>query len=531
MLSKNPNLSPAVVDSILEITALDLGPAGKDNDFGAGRIDALEAVNYVTGSGGPMLFARAVAVHDSQPGGNNNGRLDPGENARLRITLRNSGGAACNNTVGTFISGDARLTVNDPDGAWGDIPSGGEATNTNDPFAVTASGLIPPGTVVACTLVVTGDSADYSTRINVALTVGVPPPRPGMIIWGPRLPSNQPTQWGLYGLTYNTAEDLIYCAYYMAPTIYKYSSDSLLTVQGTVTAPEDSCTDIDYCSYDNTFWLVGNASKTLYKITPTGTVLRQFSLAFADYPLGVTEFEDEHTVFISDRRNQGQTQQRLFVLDTAGNLLDTIIHPVAGNYGSRCLSLDDGTPTNPPSLINLFTWFNVGGTAIDSTGVLEIDRVGNTVLNRFKFTNTAWNPRGVEVDPRDGSYWITIMQGTTPDNQIMKVVGFNYGVGVEEERGLPARPTRLKVEAFPNPFTGRTMLSVALPGTGAVDLKVFDNNGRLVRVLASGAPVSRRANWAWDGRDRDGRTVAPGVYFYRASAAGDEAWGKVILSR
>ncbi|MGC9111806.1 MAG: S8 family peptidase, partial [candidate division WOR-3 bacterium] len=40
MLSKNPNLTPAVVDSILEVTAVDLGSAGKDNDFGAGRIDA-----------------------------------------------------------------------------------------------------------------------------------------------------------------------------------------------------------------------------------------------------------------------------------------------------------------------------------------------------------------------------------------------------------------------------------------------------------------------------------------------------------
>ncbi|MBM3313300.1 T9SS type A sorting domain-containing protein [candidate division WOR-3 bacterium] len=44
MLSKNPELTPAEVDSILEVTALDLGPAGKDNDFGAGRIDALAAV-------------------------------------------------------------------------------------------------------------------------------------------------------------------------------------------------------------------------------------------------------------------------------------------------------------------------------------------------------------------------------------------------------------------------------------------------------------------------------------------------------
>ena len=45
MLQKNPELTPLEIDSILETTAIDLGSAGKDNDFGAGRIDALNAVN------------------------------------------------------------------------------------------------------------------------------------------------------------------------------------------------------------------------------------------------------------------------------------------------------------------------------------------------------------------------------------------------------------------------------------------------------------------------------------------------------
>lgn len=44
MLSKNPTLTPAQIDSIIETTALDRGPAGKDNDYGAGRIQALEAI-------------------------------------------------------------------------------------------------------------------------------------------------------------------------------------------------------------------------------------------------------------------------------------------------------------------------------------------------------------------------------------------------------------------------------------------------------------------------------------------------------
>ncbi len=47
MLSKNHDLLPVQIDSILQTTALDLGPEGKDNDYGAGRVRAWEAVRSI----------------------------------------------------------------------------------------------------------------------------------------------------------------------------------------------------------------------------------------------------------------------------------------------------------------------------------------------------------------------------------------------------------------------------------------------------------------------------------------------------
>ncbi|TKJ42473.1 hypothetical protein CEE37_01965 [candidate division LCP-89 bacterium B3_LCP] len=49
MLHKDPSLTPADLDMYLETTAIDWGSPGKDNDHGAGKIDALVAVSAVPG--------------------------------------------------------------------------------------------------------------------------------------------------------------------------------------------------------------------------------------------------------------------------------------------------------------------------------------------------------------------------------------------------------------------------------------------------------------------------------------------------
>jgi len=47
MIERNPSLTPADVRKILMSTAKDLGPKGKDRDFGAGLVNALQAVTAV----------------------------------------------------------------------------------------------------------------------------------------------------------------------------------------------------------------------------------------------------------------------------------------------------------------------------------------------------------------------------------------------------------------------------------------------------------------------------------------------------
>ena len=51
-----------------------------------------------------------------------------------------------------------------------------------------------------------------------------------------------------------------------------------------------------------------------------------------------------------------------------------------------------------------------------------------------------------------------------------------------------------------------------------VCLRVYDISGRLVQVLEDSEIEAGRHTAVWDGRDREGRSVASGVYFCRLEA-------------
>jgi subtilisin family serine protease len=66
MKSKDPNITPSQISEILEMTALHLGSAGKNNTYGSGRVDAFEAVNEVFGEPIPPYPAENPVPADDQ---------------------------------------------------------------------------------------------------------------------------------------------------------------------------------------------------------------------------------------------------------------------------------------------------------------------------------------------------------------------------------------------------------------------------------------------------------------------------------
>jgi subtilisin family serine protease len=555
MLSKNANLSPAVVDSILEVTAIDLGPSGKDNDFGAGRIDALAAVNYVGGSGGPLLNLQSTQVIDST--GNNNGRLDPGETAKLLMTLRNSGGAACNSVNGKFRVYDARLTVSDSAGAWGNIAVGGTATNTANWFQVAADAGIPPGTAFTCSLFVTGDSADYAKTFPVSLTVG------------------QPATPGALLMTHDTG----YCKL----TVSAQGSigyDIPTSGQGSgFCYPKASTSSLFYSSF-----LMGNAATYVadhfYGMPASGspnTDLRPVDSLRAMVPplAGDEHFRGSYSdAGHSAPKNLKVTQNSyqvaatgyddfaVLVFDIQNNGSGAVNGMYAGTWSDLDVGADPATNTSFADTVRRFMYMRQSSSANPTVGVkilapqsfANLTSVDHNVWvypdtcvtdnQKFRFLNGTivqrnstraydWSVVG-SVGPFDlpvgNTYRFAVAfvggadENTAKANADSAQSWYDHNVGVLEspQQSQVARA----LELVPNPFTGRTMVRYNVRVPGRVRIAAVDVTGRVVANLFNADVAAGKGELVWQPKG-----IANGVYFIKLETPDGKATQRALLVR
>jgi hypothetical protein len=85
---------------------------------------------------------------------------------------------------------------------------------------------------------------------------------------------------------------------------------------------------------------------------------------------------------------------------------------------------------------------------------------------------------------------------------------------------------------MPNPFQARTVLAYDLARSGAVELRIYDVSGRLVRSLVSGAvQEAGRHSVEWDGRNAAGAATGAGLYFGRIDVGGESDVRRVVRVR
>ncbi len=159
LLSKNIQLSPADINMALENTAVELGAPGKDNIFGSGRVDALEAFNAVNFPG-PSYFAHTI--NDAS----GNGEIEAGENVQLSIEMWNGNENPFSNVMVTLSTDSPYLTFTDNTELYGNFAPD-QYINIVDGFDFDMAANTPGNETVVITVFATDGTEEWTTSFDL----------------------------------------------------------------------------------------------------------------------------------------------------------------------------------------------------------------------------------------------------------------------------------------------------------------------------------------------------------------------------
>jgi Tol biopolymer transport system component len=171
---------------------------------------------------------------------------------------------------------------------------------------------------------------------------------------------------------------------------------------------------------------------------------------------------------------------------------------------------------------------------------LELLAARHSRLGDMKQTTSAADGAAAPLVPGDTLTMDFASGGTIPAGSVRDYFFLSTGVysgtaplaqqGSVTE-GAPL-PTQLALaQNHPNPFDRTTTIEFALPQPAPVRLEIFDLQGRLVAVLASGLWPAGFQSVQWDRRDGRGALARPGVYLYRLTAGEFRDTKKLLLSK
>ncbi len=103
--------------------------------------------------------------------GDANGVLDPGETDNMYLQIKNLGSITAENVTGILSSNSSKITVEDADGNFGNVPPNNSVTNISNQFTITADTNLIPGTVIPLELTLNTQSG-FQQILYVNIQIG-----------------------------------------------------------------------------------------------------------------------------------------------------------------------------------------------------------------------------------------------------------------------------------------------------------------------------------------------------------------------
>jgi len=548
MLQKNPTLSPAGIDSILEQTARDAGAPGKDNVMGAGVIDAFAAVSAVSLDLLPNL---EMAAYHPDPGGN--GTLDPGELADVTFAIGNPGFAGATGVVGHLeIEGNPHVAVLQGDAGFPDIPAGLTGENVAVPFRLAVSPVAPQGLPFTMYLTV-GTAEGFERTFDVQGYVGLPEHRThdvGAVYL--TVTDNGGVGYlddgrarGL-GMGLRGQPSMLFISSLWAGTDALHLCNNDLRADGadpaewqTRLAPSGRVQDLMGEFGDQAF---RSAFTDSGLAEPLGIEVTQTSWAYegvgSDH-LVIVQFEFRNTSAQTVEGYHAGLFMDWDVLDSMDNSGHTdatrqaawICHETGTCFGATVVG---DAPVSNLSLIENPVYLYPESHVPDLT---KIQFLTGDLRVPASETMTDWSCI-VAVGPLDipaGESRVAAFALVHGADEAEFLAGCAQAAALYSPiSSVPDRewtpvPAYALAQNSPNPFNPSTRISFTLPQDGPVQLAVYDLSGRLVRTLLSGALPAGDHAAVWDGRDDAGTQAASGVYVYRLQTAEGLLTRKMML--
>lgn len=125
-----------------------------------------------TVTSGPRPAHWSHVIDDAPPRGNGDGILDPGESARIPVTLRNAGDASATSVVGTLYSAfPGLLKVYDGAASYPDLAVGAQADSISPHYDVTLEPAAACGQILGATMQITGDGFSVASAFTTDIGV------------------------------------------------------------------------------------------------------------------------------------------------------------------------------------------------------------------------------------------------------------------------------------------------------------------------------------------------------------------------
>jgi serine protease len=500
------SMTPDAVRAALQNTATDLGPAGWDQHYGYGEVNASAALATI-GNNPPVAAFSGTPLSGNYP---------------LTVTFTDA-------------------STNSPTSWSWTFGDGGTSTAQNPSHVYTAAGtytvaLTATNAYGSNTLTKTGYVTVTAPNTNPPVAAFSGTPLSGnapLTVVFTDASTNTPTSWswtfGDGGTSAVQNPSHVYTTagtYTVALTATNAYGSNTLTKTNyiTVTTPPAQQCD-DFADGSITDWL--NKTGTW---TATGGYMKGNSTttnAKTTSPFG--SFTTA-TIDCDVRMNTGRTSRVarvIFGYTDASNY--RYIEGDDVNNRWRIYERVSGTNTSRASFsqsISSATWYHVQIKAATDGTVTLI--VGGTTLGSYKFASARAGLVGCGYNNSNADFDNFCVGAAVS----MVFAGDDAPQPTEPQAKTAPLPAQFELnQNYPNPFNPTTTIGYSLFAPADVEVVVLNVLGQQIRTLVNEYQSAGQHSVVWDGTDVNGNGVASGVYFYRMTSNGMVDTKKMLLMK